>query len=388
VLEHIRRAIADPADRAFVEKAAERRVMSRLAVPLKLGEQGDTHFHVTSHWRDHFTRMQARSGVTTLHVEDLRRWIDEPEPAGLPAPVANLLILAYADATNRSFFRDGEPYADARLDGLSDRLELREQELPDQAAWEAARKRAKAIFGVEVPPYRNAGNVAAMHAQVTRGVEEHFDAAHELPGLLERHWADLGSTPEQLAASNRMKTARSAAALLTALARREPTPLAKTVAAASVETSAEAVGKSLATARAVIEAMKRVEWVVFQGLTRLEDDRHDASRRILEDVRDRLGRDELALPQGIGETLRRQASEAAKLLAHSPPIVYVPPVVGPTVTGPSPGKKRITKVDAGQGQNWDAAQLHQAMEELRRRLEGEPSLKVSLSWAIFKEEDS
>ena len=215
----------------------------------------------------------------TLFVEDLRRWIDEPEAAGLPVPVANLLILAYADATNRSFFRDSDPYADARLDSLSDRLELREQELPDAAAWEAARKRAKAIFGVEVPPYRNAGNVAALHAQVTRAVEEHFEAAHELPALLERHWSDLGGTPDQLAASNRMKTARSAAALLAALATRDPTPLAGTLAAAPVETSAEAVGKCLATARAVIEAMKRVEWVVFQGLTRLEDDRREAARR-------------------------------------------------------------------------------------------------------------
>ena len=116
--------------------------MSRVAVPLKLGNQGDTHFGISTHWRDHFARMQARSGRAVVHVEDLRRWIDEPEPYGLPAPVANLVVLAYADMTNRSFFEGDDPYADARIDHLPDRLELREQELPDQAAWEAARKRA------------------------------------------------------------------------------------------------------------------------------------------------------------------------------------------------------------------------------------------------------
>jgi hypothetical protein len=151
VLEHVRQAAADPASRAFVEKPAERRVMQRVAVPLKLGDQGETHFGLSSHWRDHFHKMVARSGKPTLFVEDLRRWLDEPEAAGLPAAVANLLILAYADATDRSFFLHGVPYPDARLDNLPDGLELREEKLPGQAAWEAARKRAKAIFGVEVP---------------------------------------------------------------------------------------------------------------------------------------------------------------------------------------------------------------------------------------------
>ena len=62
VLEHVRRAAADPAGRTFVEKPADRRVMIRVAVPLKLGEQGETHFAVSSYWREHVTRMQARAG--------------------------------------------------------------------------------------------------------------------------------------------------------------------------------------------------------------------------------------------------------------------------------------------------------------------------------------
>ncbi len=289
--------------------------------------------------------------------------------------------------TNRSFFEGDDIYVDARIDHLPDRLELREQELPEQAAWEAARKRARAIFAIDVPPYRNAGNVAALHAAVMRAVDQHFEAAHELPVLLERHWADLGGTTDQLAASHRMKTARSAAALLKALSRREPTALAKALADARIETSAEAVGKGLATAGAVVDAIKRVEWVVFQGLGRIRDDRHEAAQGILKDVRDRLGRDELALPQGIVEALRKQASEAARLLANAPPIVG-PPTVEPPVIGPSPGRRRITAVDEGGGQGWDAGRLGKEMDELRRRLEADPALRVSISWKVFKEEGS
>ena len=88
---------------------------------------------------------------------------------------------------------------------------------------------------------------------------------------------------------------------------------------------------------------------------------------------------------GIVETLRKQASEAAKLLANAPPVVEAGRV-GPPIIGPPAGRKRITKVDEGQGQGWTAAELDRAMDDLRQRLEADPSLKVSLTWAIFREE--
>ena len=124
---------------------------------------------------------------------------------GLPTAIANLLVLAYADATDRTFYLDAAPFPEARLDNLPDRLELREQALPGQSAWDVARKRALAIFKVEVPPYRNAGNVAGLHGQVTGAVDEHWQNAHDLPELFQQHWGDLGGSPESLAASDRME---------------------------------------------------------------------------------------------------------------------------------------------------------------------------------------
>jgi hypothetical protein len=220
---------------------------------------------------------------------------------------------------------------------------------------------------------------------VTRKVDEHFQKAHEVPELIRQHWNDLGGAPDQLAAASRMKTARSAAALVKALRKREPAPLVEALAAAPIETSAEAMGKSLASAEVVIQAMHQTQWDLFQGLTRLQDDRRGAAQAILQQVRKDLGCDELALAQGLAETLKKQSREAARLLASAPPPVYQPGD-GPSAVTPPAGAKRIMTIDRGEGQGWDAARLGRELEELRRRLEADPALRVSLSWTLFKEE--
>ncbi len=51
---------------------------------------------------------------------DLRRWTDQPDERGLPREIQNLLILVYADQTNRSFVRYGGNYTPT-LDDLPER---------------------------------------------------------------------------------------------------------------------------------------------------------------------------------------------------------------------------------------------------------------------------
>ena len=121
-----------------------------IANPLKLGEMGldKTHFALSQHWKNHFTRKAAETGGT-VDVRQLRSWIDEPKPMGLPKEAENLVILTYALQTNRSFFIHNGPH-DGSLTNLPDLCVLREQKLPSQVEWATAVERAGAIFGVPV----------------------------------------------------------------------------------------------------------------------------------------------------------------------------------------------------------------------------------------------
>ena len=56
--------------------------------------------------------------------------MEQPDERGLPREIQNLLILVYADQTNRSFVRFGGNYTPT-LDDLPNELELQEQTLPD-----------------------------------------------------------------------------------------------------------------------------------------------------------------------------------------------------------------------------------------------------------------
>ena len=55
----------------------------RIAVPLRLGDMGETHFVLRDEWQSHFLRKQAEEGATSLTVRGLRAWIDQPEAMGL-----------------------------------------------------------------------------------------------------------------------------------------------------------------------------------------------------------------------------------------------------------------------------------------------------------------
>ena len=68
-----------------------------------------THFVLGQHWKNHFTKKVAETGGA-IEVRQLRKWIDEPKPMGLPKEAENLVILIFAEQTNRSFFLHGSPF--------------------------------------------------------------------------------------------------------------------------------------------------------------------------------------------------------------------------------------------------------------------------------------
>src|SRR5262249_41020519 len=140
-----------------------RPLIRQIANPLLLGELGPdaTHFVLGQHWKNHFTRKAAQSGAA-LTVGQLRKWIDDPRPMGLPREAASLVILGFAEQTNHTFFEHGGPQ-EGTLAKLPDLFELRQTRLPEEAAWALAVQRAGSILGITtVSPLRKAANVGLL----------------------------------------------------------------------------------------------------------------------------------------------------------------------------------------------------------------------------------
>ena len=117
-------------------------------------------------------------------MADLRRWTDQPDERGLSKEVQNLLILVYADQTNRSFVRYGSNYTPT-LDDLPNELELQEQTLPDLKDWNEAVTRVADILGHAISKLLNASNLATLAAKVKESVTEHKADCDSLPDRLQ-----------------------------------------------------------------------------------------------------------------------------------------------------------------------------------------------------------
>ena len=101
--EQVSRAVQEQEGRVAIDRPL-RPSMTQIAVPLRLGEMGETHFVLGRHWFSRFERL-----ARPLTVARLREAIDEPRRMGLPDAAANLVILVYADQANLAFRRHGGP---------------------------------------------------------------------------------------------------------------------------------------------------------------------------------------------------------------------------------------------------------------------------------------
>lgn len=141
-----------------------RKVVRQVVYPLGFCDVGDDVIVVRRTWQQHFDQYHGQEGGV-LTVKRLRAWTDQPEPRGLLPEVQNLLILAYADMTNRRFTVHGGP-ATAGIESIDDLCELIEEPLPSQPHWEESRARAAAMFGLDAPPLRNASTVGTLADEI------------------------------------------------------------------------------------------------------------------------------------------------------------------------------------------------------------------------------
>lgn len=372
VYEEVIKAVSEKGGRVLVEKSV-RNLVKQIAEPLGLGEQGETHFVLGQRWKDHFTRKAADAGAG-MTVQALRKWIDDPQPMGLPKECANLIILVFAAQTNRSFFHHNVPF-DATLTNLPDELELREQQLPSETAWLTAVERAAQIFGTVSSPLLNASNLAKLVGDIQERVKQNIEHCRQLVTHVTNHLTDFGKASDQ---APRAQTSSAVLNLLEAVREAKPAAVIEALSGLTPQTSEPAMGTSFASAKEVVEAMVATQWKLFESIRCIQDDRTNAAQALLGRVADALHNDQHVTV--LGPVLKIEQSRAIDLLAPPPPPPPPPPDEPPRPPRPPKPGKRV--VDSGSREDLSLAEAEGEITRLRKQSKETQVVRISVSWVI------
>ncbi|MFJ8834305.1 hypothetical protein [Micromonospora aurantiaca] len=367
VFGYVQRAVESPEGRVEVERAY-RQTMRRIANPLRLGTMHEAAFVIEGEWVQHFQHKAAAEGITgELRVADLLRWIDEPKPRGLDPVVAQLVVAAFAEQTDRAFHLHGSQVVPAPEPGkVTADHTLREESLPNEDDWEQARARAAAIFGVHQIGLRRGRLVGLFARDVRAAADRHKDAVQKLVRRLEERTSFLGLDPK----GGRLATARAAADLLERVTRADTAKeTVEQLARAELAGPADRIGKTISSAGEVGAALVSASWDNFEIIGGLSEPYAARAEAILGDLRRAAQADELTTP--LASALRRTQSEATALLRESvtpPP----PPTLPPLPPGPSVVRRRRVA----------APEISSAVEELTAYAESHPNATIEVSWRI------
>lgn len=383
VMDEVIRAIQSSDGRVAVDKS-QRLLLKQIANPLKLGEMHETHFVLGNLWKTHFERkIAAHSGPATVGL--LRQWTNDPKPMGLPAIVQNLLILLFAQQTNRVFMLHGA-VVPPNLENLSDDAVLHQQTLPEQKAWERAVERAGAIFGIAASPLCNAANVINLAQEIRNLLTSHLEPCRQLVKALGERGQAL-AVPRD---SARKQSADSLLALLEKLRHAEANALLVTILSEwSIPTSEESLGKSLKKAADVLATLNTAEWTLLEGAWSLTDARQAKAQANRAKVIDALSRDELVVP--LGPALREAKNEAVALLtpAQHPKPPVTPPVnplpAEPAMVIPPVARGRKTFVTISR-RGVARAEAKRVLRELEQQLDAHPQAEMTIEVRIEGEE--
>lgn len=379
VLEKCREGAHTQDGRVFVEDKAIRMKLKNICNPLDLGQMSETHFVLGTSWKTHFNKMLAQSGQTTPVVKELRRWTDQPEERGLPREIQNLLILVYADQTNRSFVRHGSNYTPS-LDDVPDELELREQTLPDLKEWQESVTRVADILGHAISKLLNASNLATLASKVNESLTEFKADCDSLPDQVQLRLKNLDVADPDVAKADRVRTAKAAKALFEACEEKDPTALVRTIAHAKLETNSTAMGRSVKSAKAVLDCLRTTRWDLFSAVALIDDHRKADATNLLHNICSWLKTDEQALAGGLASKLSEAEGRAIKLLTPPKPAESPKPAEPPV-----PGAKKWTQVGTGKKDRLAFQDWSGLSEELRKQLEQNPRLRLTIQWWLEEE---
>ncbi len=380
VYEVVSEATRTSDGRCLVEKPL-RPLVRHIANPLLLGEMGHdaTHFVLGHHWKHHFSRKAADTS-NTITVQQLRKWIDMPKPMGLPKEAANLVILAFAEQTNRSLLLHGAPW-EPSLTNVDDRCELREESLPDPEQWNVAVERAGQIFGISVSPLPKANNVKTLAESVKEKAKNLRSACSDYAKSLRNRLDAWGVNP---GTSDRVKTAIASLTLLEQIQSGSEDSAVMTLAEAEVATSEAAMGECVAKAQELGGVLDGTNWEIFDAVRDLTDARKTKAIEIRQSVVEALQSDEhvralkpvLSDAQSIALTLLTQTTA---VLTPDPQPESPKPPVAPAPPRLQPGRQLV-----GQGtEEFESiADLRGKLEQLAGEVTNGREIRLTISWRI------
>ncbi|MGD9924635.1 MAG: hypothetical protein AB7V13_24780, partial [Pseudorhodoplanes sp.] len=355
-----------------------RPLVRQIAAPLQLGEMGldATHFVLGQHWKNHFSRRAAEAGGT-LSVSQLRDWLDDPKPMGLPKDAQNLVILLYAAQTSQTVYLHGAPF-EASLANLPDACELRKDKLPETAEWELALQRAGSIFGVAGLRLLSAGNVSALSTECKKKASEAKKACNSYCQRLKPRLADWGIAAD---ACDRFKTAAASQVLVDRLQAGELGSVIKSLSTASVATSEAAMGECISKAAELEGNLDTAGWQTFELIKRLPAEHQATSQEIIAELTEALSSDEHVI--ALAPALKSAQAKAMRLLERlvdtkkpdSQP-APVPPAVNP------PAKTDHVVVEQNSQLDLTLARARDVLSDLEGRLKPGQSARVNVSWVI------
>lgn len=252
-------AVVEPDGRLRVNDTADRRLLSRIANPLRLGVQSEQAFSLqraADHWDQSFTKainQALKDGADSATVGLLRSAINTPDASGLTTQLENLIILVWAQATSHSFREHGGP-ASVSVDRLDDSWEVVEQALPDATTWQEACDRLASVFGVALSTRQLSGfAVERAGMEIAHLVSIHSTPVNELVERLTDWSREAG---REAGTNERLATAECASALLGALGAAErDLDRVEALAAAEIRPSGLALGRSITAAARVVQEL-------------------------------------------------------------------------------------------------------------------------------------
>ena len=377
--------------RLAIEKPM-RPLVRQIAGPLKLGEMGidATHFVLGQYWKTHFDRRAAENGGV-IEVEDLRRWIDDPAPMGLPKEAQNLVILMYAAQTSQTLYQHGGPF-EGTLSTIPGNCVLRKDQLPDASEWERALSRAGSLFGVTESKLLNARNVASLSTKCKDKASQAKQASQLYARELKQRIAALGV---DAASADRLKTASATRELLQKLVEANAREVVHLLATAKIETSETAMGECIAKAAELEGNLQTAGWQTYELIHKLPAEHQDKADPILKELRHALASDEHVLELATElKSTHAQAMLLLERLVETKPAAPSAPAIKPqsqtneATPVPIPTVKRKTVIDQNSEQDLTLSAARDLLADLAGKIQANQSVRVNLSWVVEQGGDS
>jgi len=370
VLDGVRKAVESGDGRAEIEQKPHRAVIRRIAEPLKLGTMGEAVLTIGRHWTQQFEQRAGRAAQGELRVSELLEWLDpEPHRLGLDPLVAQLVIAAYAEQTNRSFFKYGGPVV-VEPPQIKSEFTLRLQPLPTDDEWDAARERSYKLFGVGRVGPPVARLVRLFVEMLAREAQRHRDDAHQLVNRLEQHADVLGLDID--AREGRLATARHAADVIDMIvSSADGVEIIKLFAQADLGGPAERVRKSLSAARTLADVLRHGPWEQLSMIRQLSSPFDVEAKTILAQLSSVARDDELT--RSLAPALGRAKDDAVALINRA--IVMVTPPPPPPPKPPAGGGATVTRTVASD-------EIPAVLDELREAARQHPDKIIEIAWTI------